>query len=365
MKRFLTLIIALFLVSAMVPGFSAEKYDDIERFSGSDYYWGRKGSYWYFCNRDGVAFPGYRWTWDEFDRFGSASMFKELPNDRIALRFGSSIDGLWGVIDASGNIVIEPLYESIGPFADNGFVVELYGKEGVLDASGAVVLETKYDFITYHEECTLQLFGLDGKRGFMDHHGNHVIDAQYSDASTMSVWAWVCVGDKYGLIDPEGNFVFEPQFDFVQVLASEYALVQKDGKFGVAAPDGSMIWEVIYDDFSGFNNDGIATVCLDGLWGFANLSGEWTLEPRFESASNFYAEGFAIVQTGGKYGMIDKNGNYLIEPIWDEIHTSGSCPADAWKYTDEAYHAVQGEKEYYFDIAGGKIVRGGESGAWR
>lgn len=356
MKRMLAIALALL---CCMPYALAGKYERIVESDKGPYQWALKDDYWYFCNENGDAFPGYRWSDEDFNWLNVDMYYDELPDGRIALCFGSTAEGLWGIIDAQGNIVAEPQYERLDDFANGNLLAVKDGKYGVIAPDGNTVVDFMYDSIHCYEGYELHKFELNGQWGFMDSVGNAVIEAQYDDVSGMDVWAAARVGDLWGMIDPQGNWIFEPQFEEYHSISREYALVTKNGKAGAAKPDGTMLLDPVYDSIWGFNDDGVSVVCRDGLFGYMNFDGTWMLEPQYESVSTFGEEGFAIIRTGGKYGMIDKTGGFLIEPVWEDIHASYNCEVsqfETWEYTEEAYHAVDGERVCYFDIADGAVA---------
>jgi hypothetical protein len=91
----------------------------------------------------------------------------------------NKVDGIWGYIDTSGTMVIEPQYDDARIFSEGLAPVEI-----------------------------------DGRWGYIDIHGNMVIDLQFEDAGIFSEGlAAVMVGEKWGYIDKNGNMVIEPQYE--------------------------------------------------------------------------------------------------------------------------------------------------------
>lgn len=403
MKQWLALIVVVLLGVLSVQ--AVAEYDEVVPCDDARFQWCRKDDYWYFCNADGVAFQGYRWTEEDFGTSYCKFFSTVLSDHRIALCMGPRQTDQWGIIDTDGNIVVEPQYGFIGPFGNGNFVVKQKWNYGVIDPDGNIVIDLKYLDIRYREGDTLYPFWLRGKWGFMDADGNHIIQEQYDEVSYMSNWAWVRIDSKYdvhlkyGIIDPEGNIIFEPIFDAAPQLYEDYARVQIGDKYGIAAPNGSYILDPIYDEIGDWNHPyGPTPVCLNGQWGFMNASGEWALPPIYEDAYRFnkseiayvktnglwgiiditgtyviepsfeliyglYQNEYHMVQVNGKWGIIDLSGKYLINPIYDEMHSSGNCDVSkygTWDYTEEEYHVVQGDREYYFDIVDGKVIPGGE-----
>lgn len=359
MKRIIAFVLVLLL--CCMPAALAAKYERIVESDMGPYQWGMKDGYWYFCNEAGQAFSGYRWTDEDFNWLSADIYYKELPDGLIALCFGSVAKGKWGIIDTAGNIVVKPQYGWISYFANGNLLATRDEKYGVITTSGETVVDFRYDVIDYNDGFSLYPFQLNGKWGFMDDDGNHVIEAQFDHAIGMTNWAAVQVGDLWGMIAPDGSWIFEPQFDEYHSISAEYALVTRDGKYGAAKPDGTMLLDTVYDDLWGFDSDGISVACLDGKYGYMGMDGQWVIAPQYEYASAFGIEGYgapgyAIVKVGGKYGIIDKSGEYFIEPVWEDIHRSADCNVsifETWEYTEEAYHAVNGDQAYYFDIVDG------------
>lgn len=60
------------------------------------------------------------------------------------------IDKKWGMIDVTGNLVVEPSYHAIGAFQDGLYAIaEKEGLLGVLDTSGALVIPCHYSLMDY------------------------------------------------------------------------------------------------------------------------------------------------------------------------------------------------------------------------
>lgn len=100
---------------------------------------------------------------------------------------------------------------------------------------------------------------------------------------------------------------------------SETISVQKDGKYGLLDMQGEIIFEPLYDDIHPLRN-GNLIVCKEKSWSLINRQGEILKNLEYDRVRKF-VDGFAIVTLGGKEGIIDKSGNVLGELKYDEIRS--------------------------------------------
>jgi len=145
------------------------------------------------------------------------------------------------------------------------------------------------------------------------------------------VLAAVEFGDEWGFIDPQGNYVINPQFDSASSFSEGLAAVRvgdgDTGKWGFIDPQGNYVINPQFDYASSFS-EGLAAVRVGdgdtGKWGFIDPQGDYVINPQFDDTSSF-SEGLAAVRVGGwdtgKWGFIDPQGNYVINPQFDRLHS--------------------------------------------
>ncbi|MBQ4089901.1 MAG: WG repeat-containing protein [Clostridia bacterium] len=139
-------------------------------------------------------------------------------------------DGKAGLIDVEGNEITGFVYGlpiMSNPHIGDGYrfmgvpkvgIEEAWVKEdflyGVLDPTGNVIAEPVYEDIGYRYSENLINVCKDGKWGYIDRDGNNVIECIYDDAWQFGGGvAPVKLGDKVGLIDTEGNVVVDFVWD--------------------------------------------------------------------------------------------------------------------------------------------------------
>ena len=172
---------------------------------------------------------------------------------------------LWGFVDKTGKIVIEPQFTQVMQFDKGVCVVEIgggsrrgMGKYGIIDKTGKWIVEAQYPEMGYFSEDVVCVATSQGKVGFMDR---------------------------------TGKWVIEPKFD----------LRNRNKKYGDF--DGSL------SRFEG----GLACVLSNGKFGFIDKTGNWVIDPQFVEMS-FFRDGYADIEMDGKSGLIDKKGNWVIQP---------------------------------------------------
>lgn len=184
------------------------------------------------------------------------------------LLFPARDNGLWGYIDQTGKMVIEPEYIAAEPFG-NGLAPVCVEENHVR------------------------------KWGYVDEKGNRVIEPQYEHAKPFSEGlAAVCQDDLWGFIDFSGNWVIKPQYKEV-------------GSF-----HWGRAWFYCYK--AGSYNTQFGETFHTKLFGFLDRKGNVVIEPQFDMVHDFY-EGLCEARLGscplGKRGYIDTLGNWSIHAV--------------------------------------------------
>lgn len=218
----------------------------------------------------------------------------------------------------------------------------------------------KYDDIESWELYRIQV---GGKYGFINEHGNIVIEPQFDRA----YWYFgdgVCyaeIGGQKGLINTDGEFVLylDNTFSWVRqfqngiatfndnnnkigvieksgeiILPAIYKNIARDESYGLIIEDtlgncgyvnnkGQLIVPCKYDAVNGFH-EGLMVVATSDKCGYVDTAGVWVLDAIYDDARGF-GEGYARVKMNGKWSFIDHNGNIVPNMCYDEILTGFSC----------------------------------------
>ena len=110
-------------------------------------------------------------------------------------------DGKQGALDTSGQVVIEPEFEWIDYFSDNGYAVAAKdGKYGLIDKDGNTVVDFVYDNISMRGESSEPYYNIeqDGKRGIMDRNGRIVKEPVLSGCEVSNTQGGAFYVDRTG-----------------------------------------------------------------------------------------------------------------------------------------------------------------------
>lgn len=121
----------------------------------------------------------------------------------------------WGFIDKNGKFVIQPQFESVGPFNNSLAPVMVAGKWGYINKSGKVTIKPQFD-----------------KAG------------DFSEGL-----AAVCNDDKYGFVDTTGTIKIPLQFQSVQNFHNKVAAVCDDGWFPIDATGKNLAGDAKFKGF--------------------------------------------------------------------------------------------------------------------
>ena len=207
-------------------------------------------------------------------------------------------DGLYGYVDKTGTIVINPQFNYGDVFVKGFASVASWSDDGI-----------RCDY------------------GFINKTGNFVVNPQFKRVRTFSedisaVWN----GKEWGFIDSQGAFALNPQFKMAGNFNEGLAKVSFDGidrekgfRYGYINKTGKIVINPQFYDAGDFSN-GLAVIEQeDGNWGYVDKNGKIVITPQFEEATIFFDD-FAIVKSAGKYGFIDKNGKFVVNPQFDDVH---------------------------------------------
>lgn len=208
-----------------------------------------------------------------------------------------------GFIDLKGKWIINPQFENVDVFQDNGLAgVELNGKWGWIDKTGKMVIEPKYDkIICEYDYCVfendlaqvklnLARVKLNDEEYYVDKNGNQI--DWYIAESKYDGFAHNRKFDEtdyiYGLVDRTGKTIIEPRFLHIGSFSNGLAPVKSNGYwdsdiycgYGYIDTTGKMTIAAIYDDAESFTQNGLARVKIHGKWSFIDTTGKNVIEPQ-------------------------------------------------------------------------------------
>ncbi|MBQ3760386.1 MAG: WG repeat-containing protein [Clostridia bacterium] len=204
------------------------------------------------------------------------------------------------------------------------------------DAEGATVRQKLFGSLTYSEATDTYLIKIGEQYGYLDGEGNWLFPFGFDEAYAFqdNGVAVVRTGDLWGYVRSDGTYLFEPQFTNDRGWGERMqfhhgaARVRKDGLYGFIREDGTYLFEPQFTDAKPF---WYCTITLvgdeNGLYGYVTTSGEFLFEPQFEWTSEPFmnTDDIARVWKNGLAGFIKADGTFLLEPQFEEASGFGSA----------------------------------------
>lgn len=113
---------------------------------------------------------------------------------------GSIIEGKWGVINTSGNYIVEPIWDRIKREADGNIIATFNGKEGLVDGHGVSKIPFEYDRLYYYSNFNSRpdiYTELNRKKGLIDTENNILLPCMF-DSIDKSGEKYYSVSTYYG-----------------------------------------------------------------------------------------------------------------------------------------------------------------------
>lgn len=219
-------------------------------------------------------------------------------------------DDKWGIIDSTGNTVIEPMYQEMIIVLNNKkdvFLCTYDVNESTGDYKTKVInrkneeIYTKYDKIEPLENY--------------DKSGN-----AWYEKDIMKVQK----DGKYGLIDIDGKEILSLEYEKIETLKGleNSILVTKEGKIGLVNKSGATIINPEFSKIQKFDDDytkGYITVAQNKKYGLVSYAGSKILDNKYEKIEAIYGENYFVIQENGKQIVIDSKGEKILTDGFDKI----------------------------------------------
>lgn len=237
-------------------------------------------------------------------------------------RFIVSKDGKTGILNEAGMPICDLKYDGIRGYYAGSAIVELDGLMGLIDLDGHIIVPPAWEWIYYMTDgWALVSFEVDGESHYS------FVNRQNERMAQTYVWAepfseglaFVMTEDSRTMIDPSGQPAFQNNWDDVHNVCSQALIgVCKDGRWGYVSPREEVIIPPQWDEAEPFSPEGLAKVKRNGLYGFIDVTGTVVIEPRWKESFGFH-NGYAIVGDGQSYGIIDTTGEVVVPVVWPEV----------------------------------------------
>ena len=272
-------------------------------------------------------------------------------------------NGKSGVIDKSGNIIIEPEYNTIKiPNPKEAIFICIYDynaasgeyKTKVLNEKNEEILTNFENINTIdikeivssipYEKTVLQ-YQKDGKYGIIDFSGKSIIKPQYDEIRNMPYREGELIAkkdDKYGVININGGKLLDFKYDYITgdsyySTEKEYTLDgyivgvnNGDGKmqYGYLNSNRNQLLETSFDRVYRMNNvkDDENVYLVTEKDGNIQLyrNDKILLDNNYQAINYNEDSKLLILQKDNKYGVTDLNGKQILNIEYDQIQIPGN-----------------------------------------
>ena len=280
-------------------------------------------------------------------------------------------DGNWGIINSSGETIIEPangeMYEI--PDKSKAVFVCTYDVSTVDDTFKTKAVNDKNQelFTGYENIFTVQNYDeknnlwyeknvlkvqKDGKFGLINLEGNEILPCEYDSIGTIKGVENSLIVKKdsnVGLVNNTGKVIIPVEYSEIETISKDYKdgyLVKNtDSKYGIINSEGNVVLECKYDDIKKIKDDNNYIVKEDGTWKVVAEDGTTFLEGKVANAEDM-DNGNVIIKEKGKYSVINTNTDVKIPADYSGI---------AYLF-DDKYVAIKDGKYGVININNEEIV---------
>lgn len=231
-----------------------------------------------------------------------------------------------GVIDPiSKKTTIPFLYDEIESYNGNILRVKKDAQYNLLDPAGNVMFSKWYASLYLHDE-TLFIARYQGKDGVIDLQENTVIPFEYEKIERSyldgPITYIVQKNGKYGLIARDGTVPVPIQYDYLRNFSGGNLIASRDNKKGIISKEGKVLMPVDYEEIE--RNDRNIVVRKNGKFGLLTRDFQPLLPMEYDDIQQMgfdgsYSISYYLVTKNGKKGVMDISGKTVIDVLYDNF----------------------------------------------
>lgn len=260
----------------------------------------------------------------------------------------------YGIINSSGDIIIQPQYdEIIIPNIHKAvFICKNEDENKIVNEKNEIIFD-KYSNVTPIEltnvisetlyEKQVLMYEADGKFGLLGIDGEQITEAKYDEISSFEHKEGILLikeNGKYGVINEKGNQIIKCIYD--SIVSDQYYSTEDEYKrtgyivcnitdegyrYGYYDYEGSKMLDVEYNEITrlsdGSNQEDIyLIVAKNGQYG-VYVNNNKIINTRYQSIIYDSDMQMFVVEITGKYGTIDEKGNEILKVDYSSLEIKG------------------------------------------
>lgn len=244
------------------------------------------------------------------------------------------INGEYGILDASGRAILEPVYYKLSSANGYYFASKDYREMTIYNRNFEIIKKGEYTS-SYKDHGVIYVKNIKTKKyGVLDSLGKTILPEIYDyvvDDHRLDNDRFVCIiNGKYGLVDYNNEIIIPFEYGYISLLNNENVnplrldiikpnnlyLVSKnitnwEMSMGVMDYNGKIIIPLEYSDAYSVFNNGLVSLKNNGKSGYLNLDNEVVIPFIYDEALPF-AYGVASVKDGNNYGVINTENEIVV-----------------------------------------------------
>lgn len=235
-------------------------------------------------------------------------------------------NGKFGIIDKTGQEIVELKYQQIERYEDSviGFYNEVLGECGYLCNGNVVKFKENYEFKDFIPERKLIVLKLGERWGIIDFDGNIKVPFEYGFIrydKDSSVFIVRDKEEKKGILSAE-DFTWKVSciYDSIDYFVNGKAVVEVGEKYGVIDADGNIDMPVSYDRIGLFENGGYWYKQGETSYLF-DADGKLLDEGNYAGIS-YEKNCYWVSKKGSRLftvGFLDLSGKVILSPKYDLV----------------------------------------------
>lgn len=253
-------------------------------------------------------------------------------------------NGNWGVINSSGETIIQPAYAEmiIVPnkakpvfictyevnYVDGTYKTKAINEknEEIYTGYENILVLQNYDENNnlWFEENVLKV-QKEGKFGLIGINGNEILPCEYDSITTMKGIKNSIIVKKdgnVGIVNSDGSIIVPVQFAEVEVMnfnyENGYRVKNAEGKYGVIKSNGQTALECKYEDVKLITHNDLYIAKLDGTWKVTTTDDITYLDGKVGNAIEI-TNGNVVVKDNGKFGVLNIQTDTLIPTEYQDL----------------------------------------------
>lgn len=168
-------------------------------------------------------------------------------------------------------------FDMAGTFSGGLSAVQQGNQWCIIDVNGEEILPALEGVVLDEGNRCLangrMIVQMGGRLIMCDAQGNQICELDADEAKLFGNgnYAAACIGDKWGFIDREGEWMIDPEYDDARSFMNGFAAVCLDGKWGYIDEEGKIAVDYLFDMAGDFTEYKISVVYRDSYWSTLEL----------------------------------------------------------------------------------------------